>query len=344
MTQESRQLSAPRDCTFSEGDWIILSRHWFPIALAAQVGDRPVAVRLLDIDLVIFRSEGRLVVARDLCPHRGMRLSCGWVDHGQIVCPYHGLHFDADGRCTSIPSRPEARLSARLSLTTLACIERFGLIWCTLSAEAEQLPSFEAWHNQGFQQIVCDPIDIAGSSGRQLEGFLDVAHFAWAHTGTFGSRANPVVPEYTVENTDSGLRIVYVSDVSNYGADQHQRAPADFQWRRTFQVFPPFCASLVVDYPQDKQLWILNAASPMSARQTRLFCPIARNFDLDIPAQAVREWNHRVFNEDRVLVENQKPEDLPLDLSLEISIPADRTSVAYRRLLKHMGLSLVYAG
>ena len=46
----------------------------------------------------------------------------------------------------------------------------------------------------------------------------------------------------------------------------------------------------------------------------------------------------------RVLVENQKPEDLPLDLSLEISIPADRISVAYRRLLKHMGLSLVYAG
>jgi len=31
-------------------------------------------------------------------------------------------------------------------------------------------------------------------------------------------------------------------------------------------------------------------------------------------------------------------------MSLEVSIPADRTSVAYRRLLKAMGLSLVYAG
>jgi phenylpropionate dioxygenase-like ring-hydroxylating dioxygenase large terminal subunit len=344
MTQERKQISPPRDCTFNEGDWSILSRHWFPIAVATQVTDRPVAARLLDIELVIFRSEGRLVVARDLCPHRGMRLSCGWVEQGQIVCPYHGLHFDADGRCTSIPSQPEARLSARLSLTALPCIERFGLIWTTLSGETEQLPGFEAWQNPEFQQIVCDPIDIAGSSGRQLEGFLDVAHFAWAHTGTFGKRANPVVPEYTAENTDSGLRVVYVSDVSNYGADQQHRAPADFQWRRTFQVFPPFSASLVVDYPQDKQLWILNAACPISARQTRLFCPVARNFDLDISVQTVREWNHRVFNEDRILVENQKPEDLPLDLSLEISIPADRTSVAYRGLLKQMGLSLVYAG
>jgi len=344
MTQESKQISPPRDRTFGEGDWSILSRHWFPIALASEVTERPVAGRLLDIELVIFRAEGRLVVARDLCPHRGMRLSCGWVEQGQIVCPYHGLHFDADGRCTSIPSQPTARLSARLSLTTLPCLERFGLIWTTLSGETEQLPSFEAWDKPDFQQIVCEPLDIAGSSGRQLEGFLDVAHFAWAHTGTFGNRANPVVPQYSVENTDSGLRVVYVSDVSNYGTDQHHRAPADFQWRRTFQVYPPFCASLVVDYPQDKQLWILNAACPMSARRTRLFCPVARNFDLDIPVQAVREWNTRVFNEDRILVENQKPEDLPLDLSLEISIPADRTSVAYRRLLKQMGLSLVYAG
>lgn len=344
MTQERKQISFPRDCTFSEGDWNILSRHWFPIAVAAQVTDRPVAARLLDVELVIFRSAGQLVVARDLCPHRGMRLSCGWVDQGQIVCPYHGLHFAADGQCTSIPSRPEARLSARLSLTVLRCVERFGLIWSTLSGEAEQLPSFQAWHEQDFQQIVCDPIDIAGSSGRQLEGFLDVAHFAWAHTGTFGKRANPVVPEYTVEKTESGLRVVYVSDVSNYGTDRQHRAPVDFQWRRTFEVFPPFSASLVVDYPQNKQLWILNAASPMSARQTRLFCPVARNFDLDISVQAVREWNTQVFNEDRILIENQKPEDLPLDLSLEISIPADRTSVAYRRLLKQSGLSLVYAG
>jgi phenylpropionate dioxygenase-like ring-hydroxylating dioxygenase large terminal subunit len=344
MTQERKQISRPRDCTFDASDWDILSCHWFPIALMTEVTDRPVAARLLDVELVLFRSEGALVVARDLCPHRGMRLSCGWVDQGQLICPYHGLHFAADGRCTSIPSRPEARLSARLSLTVLPCLERFGLIWTTLAGEAEQLPSFEAWHNKEFQQIVCDPIDIAGSSGRQLEGFLDVAHFAWAHTGTFGERANPVVPEYTVERTDSGLRVVYVSDVSNYGADQYHRAPANFQWRRTFQVFPPFSASLIVDYPQDKQLWILNAACPISARQTRLFCPLARNFDLDIPAQAVREWNYRVFNEDRMLVENQKPEDLPLDFGSEVSIPADRTSVEYRRLLRQIGLSLIYAG
>ena len=346
MTGDKRlaSIAVPRDCTFGESDWNILSGHWFPIAVASDLRDSPVQARLLDIDLVLFRSNGRLVVARDLCPHRGMLLSRGWVAEGQIICPYHGLHFDGDGRCTSIPSRPDARLSDRLSLTILPCLERHGLVWSTLAGEKAQLPSFAAWDDDAFQKIVCSPIDIAGSSGRQLEGFLDVAHFAWAHTGTFGNRANPVVPEYSVEKTESGLRVHYLSNVSNYGPNQRHLAPPDFMWRRTFEVFPPFSARLVIDYPHGKQLWILKAACPVSARQTRLFCPIAQNYDPGASVEAIREFNHRVFDEDRTLVENQKPEDLPLDFSSEISIPADRTSVAYRRLLKQMGLSLLYAG
>jgi phenylpropionate dioxygenase-like ring-hydroxylating dioxygenase large terminal subunit len=53
----------------------------------------------------------------------------------------------------------------------------------------------------------------------------------------------------------------------------------------------------------------LNAASPVSARQTRLFCPIARNFDQETSIEAVRAFNLKVFEEDRALVEAQRPED-----------------------------------
>ena len=337
-------IARPRDCTFAASDWDILAQCWFPIAVAAELPAAPIQARLLDVDLVVFHSHEKVVVARDLCPHRGMLLSRGWVDDGQIICPYHGLHFSGDGRCTSIPSRPDARISDRLSLTVVPSVERFGLIWATLAGEDVRLPRFEAWDQDDFQNIVCRPIAIAGSTGRQIEGFLDVAHFAWAHTGTFGNRANPVVPEYTVDRREHGLTVNYLSNVSNYGPDQSHRAPADFVWRRTFDVFPPFTARLIIDYPDHKQLWILNAACPVSARHTRLFCPIARNFDKETSVEALREFNDKVFNEDRVLVESQKPEDLPLDLGSEISIPADRTSVEYRRLLKQMNLSLVYSG
>lgn len=337
-------LGYPKGCTFLEGDWTRLSQHWFPVAVAADVQDAPAPARLLDIELVLFRGPGGVTVAGDLCPHRGMLLSRGSVVGGQIVCPYHGLHFAGDGRCTAIPSQPDAVIPERLSLQVFPSIERYGLIWTSLAGAAPDLPAFEAWDDPAFQQIVCPVIDIAGAPGRQVEGFLDVSHFAWAHAATFGDPENPVVPDYTVQRTERGLRAEYVSNVSNYGPDLRHLAPDGFLWRRTFEVFPPFCARLVVDFPHDGQLWILNAASPISARQTRLFCPIARNVDLETPVEAVRAFNLRVFNEDRVLVESQRPIDLPLDGGSEVHIAADRSSVAYRRLLKQMGLTLAYAG
>jgi vanillate O-demethylase monooxygenase subunit len=337
-------IAPPRNCTFDAKDWDILSRHWYPVAVSTDLTQRPLAARLLDVDLVVFRLDGQAVVALDRCPHRGVMLSTGWIDNGQLICPYHGLHFNAQGRCTAIPSQPGARIPNRLSLTVFPSVERYGLVWASLAGTEPQLPQFEAWDDPEYQQIVCPTLDIAGSAGRQIEGFIDVAHFAWAHTGTFGDRNNPVVPDYSVEETANGCRVEYLSNVSNFAPDQRHRAPSDFVWRRAFEVFPPFAARLTVFYPEGRQLWILNAASPLSARQTRLFCPLARNFDKETSIEALRAFNLKVFNEDRALIEAQRPEDLPLNLALEMHIAADRTSIAYRRILKRMELSLAYTG
>ncbi len=40
--------------------------------------------------------------------------------------------------------------------------------------------------NEQHQSDISPPyVDIGGSSGRQLEGFIDVAHFAWVHHESF---------------------------------------------------------------------------------------------------------------------------------------------------------------
>jgi phenylpropionate dioxygenase-like ring-hydroxylating dioxygenase large terminal subunit len=101
---------------------------------------------------------------------------------------------------------------------------------------------------------------------------------------------------------------------------------------------------LTVHFPNGGLLHIMNAASPVSARKTSLFVPIARNFDKDGPLEPVYEFNAQIFAEDKELIERQHPEDLPLDMQMEAHFAADRSSVAYRRLLKKMGLSLVYPG
>jgi len=137
--------------------------------------------------------------------------------------------------------------------------------------------------------------------------------------------------------TDYGFSVDYWSTVGNYPASAAHKAPEGFSWLRHFEMFLPFTATLTIHFPQTARLVIMNAASPVSARKTRMFSPIARNFDLHVPVEDVHAFNLKVFEEDRLMVENQRPERLPLDLTLEAHILADRSSIAYRRGLKKRG-------
>lgn len=65
------------------------------------------------------------MVARDVCPHRGVPLTLGFHDEHGIICPYHGLRFGEDGRCNRIPSSPDQPVPAKLNLINYAVEERF---------------------------------------------------------------------------------------------------------------------------------------------------------------------------------------------------------------------------
>jgi phenylpropionate dioxygenase-like ring-hydroxylating dioxygenase large terminal subunit len=334
----------PRNCSFDPDDWLKLAAHWYPVALSRDVSSRPVAAKLLDAPLVAYRLEEQVIVADDLCPHRGVPLSMGSMDAQGIVCAYHGLRYGKDGRCNRIPAQPQGIIPARLNLRTYPVIERYGLIWTSLRPSADPrdegagVPQMPHWDEPDFQQITCPSLDIFGFAGRQLEGFLDVAHFGFVHQDTFGDPDNTLVPPYHTRATKTGFEAEYVSSVGNYpiGVDRGQPG---FEWLRHFRVHVPFTATLEIHFPKDGRLVIMNAASPVSARVTRLFAPIARNFDKDLPVQDVYDFNQRVFEEDKAIVEAQKPENLPLNLTLEAHITADRSSVAYRRALRDMGFS-----
>ncbi len=330
----------PRECTFSESDWRALAPYWYPVAFAHEVGAQPVAVRLLDERVVVYRlSDGKVFAARDICLHRGVPLSMGHVEGDEIICKYHGLRYDRSGQCVCIPAHPKGAISPRLHLTTYGAREAYGLIWVRLVDDGEEnFPDFSEWNDPEFIQVLPESVMLAASAGRQVEGFLDVAHFAFIHTSSFGEADNAVVPDYPVEKTASGFVADYISSVSNYAHGFKHLAAADFPWRRRFQVWFPFTAKLTIYFPNDGRLNILNTASPISARKTRMFAPICRNFDRDAPLQATLDFNSMVFAEDKAVVENQYPEDLPIDLHAEAHFPADRSSITYRKGLAARGL------
>lgn len=127
----------PRNCTFAESDWRILASFWHPVAYVHEIVDKPVKARLLDVDLVLYRTSEGVSVAKDICPHRGTRLSGGWVEDGTLVCPMHGLCFDHSGACIKVPSisDPNARIPPKLRLMSVLTEVRYGIVFVCLSGE-----------------------------------------------------------------------------------------------------------------------------------------------------------------------------------------------------------------
>ena len=334
----------PRDCTFSESDWRALAPFWYPVAFSHEIRNQPYAATLLDERVVIYRlSDGSISAARDICYHRGVPMSMGRVEGDEIVCKYHGLRYDRNGKCTCIPAHPNGAISPRLKLDMYSVQEQYGLVWVRLVDDGPRsLPEMPEWYDPDYITVLPESMKIQAAAGRQIEGFLDVSHFSFVHEESFGEPDNAVVPDYPIAKTSTGFVADYISTVSNYSHEYKHLNPPGFLWHRKCQVYLPFTAKLTVFFPNDGQLHIMNAASPVSARKTRLFVPICRNFDKESPVQATLDFNHQVFAEDIAIVERQFPEDLPIDLHAEAHFPADRSSITYRKGLAGLGLGRAY--
>jgi phenylpropionate dioxygenase-like ring-hydroxylating dioxygenase large terminal subunit len=105
---------------------------WYPICRSDAVGDLPLGLVRLGLDVVVWRDAGsKIHVHEDRCLHRGAKLSLGRVVDGNLRCAYHGWCYDAKGQCVTIPTSKaaESRLAPRLALYSYETQERAGLVW-----------------------------------------------------------------------------------------------------------------------------------------------------------------------------------------------------------------------
>lgn len=118
----------PTHHTFDPENWLRLAHCWRPVVRICDITGASVKVTLLDKQLVIYRVKGQVMVARNVCPHRGMPLTLGFHEEENTVCPYHGLRFGGDGHYNHIPSSPGQPIPTKLHLTNFTVEERHGLI------------------------------------------------------------------------------------------------------------------------------------------------------------------------------------------------------------------------
>ncbi|TMC08605.1 MAG: aromatic ring-hydroxylating dioxygenase subunit alpha [Chloroflexi bacterium] len=286
----------------------VLVDDWHVVARSADVVEgRAAGVRLLDEDLVLWRAGGRVLAWRDLCVHRGARLSLGTVHDGTLACAYHGWTYDPDGRCVRFPAHPDQSPPATARATTYRAVERFGWVWVSLG-------------------------DPGAGAPRVIENFLDVTHFPFVHQGLLGDPAHPEVGDYTAEIGPDG---VTARDITVWQPDPDgmgRGASVTY----TYRVPRPLTAAFVKT-SAGPQFAMYFTVAPAGERESVAWMYVAMDYG-DQTDEEVRRFQDEIIGQDIPVVESQRPELLPLDLQAELHLRSDRTAIAYRRWLARLGV------
>ncbi|MCU1396318.1 MAG: Rieske (2Fe-2S) iron-sulfur domain protein [Ilumatobacteraceae bacterium] len=316
-----------------------LRSAWHPVALCDEITTEPTQVWLLGEPWVVVRATpGAAPIALvDRCPHRLAPLSAGRVlADGTLQCGYHGWRFGADGGCTLIPALgagatlpPRARVQAAAGVAEVA-----GMVWLAPEEPRTVLPDVSLV-DDSFVLGQLSPVSTPGSAGAMLDNFLDVAHFPFVHAGTFATDESDQVDEYDITRTDEGFIAVTEHSFANHedpGVAAGFR-PLVQRRRMTYTYTGPFTATLRLDYVDAGGTnLIVFAIQPERDGHCRVYTSIYRD-DIapeDMPGAVAFE--ERVLAEDLV-IQHRMPPSLPLDLTAEVHIKADKVTIELRRVL-----------
>lgn len=307
---------------------------WFALATEFEVRNGPIGRTLLGRKLVLFEdSAGEVQVADDRCPHREAPLSAGRMEGGLLVCPYHGWSFGEGGKCVHIPSAdPSMPVPRNGHLTRHRAQVRYGLVWVCLGDDPHELPEISQDADPAFRRINNPVEHWRASAVRMTDNFLDIAHFPWVHTGTFGSRQRTQVGRISLESLDDGF-YGYRYDVeaeNPAGAQIVSGQHSDTVFRQMTTGFVlPFTVRSTITYETGLHHVILLLSAPMDDVNSHFTFVVWRNDDFRVSAEEAIAFDRQIGAEDKVMLE-QIPGVLPLEPRGVASTQSDKASTAWR--------------
>lgn len=312
---------------------------WYPMATSAELADKPLRVRALTQDFVVFRdAEGKAHCLSNTCTHRGGSLAAGKVVGGNVQCPYHGWQFNGTGECKLIPSLGiKASIPGRTRIDAYPVEERYGLVFAFLGdlPEAERPPILEVkeWDQPGWRSTL-QHFEIKGYYERSIENGIDPAHNEYVHDthGFSGQRENEYkVGEMRMEESAWGRGFWHTFQAPPLQGDLKKYRPgegtleAGTGYHGTNQVWTfihPGPNFLIHQYLFER---------PIDEETTYLYLVCERNFALEEKSDAyVIERNQYVANQDVRIICSLHPVITPESNTKEFLVPADKCILLYR--------------
>ena len=295
---------------------------WTPVCMSTELRpNRPLSVQVAGIKIVLFRgADGSPVALLDRCPHRGVALSLGKVQHGCIECPFHGWRFDKNGDAVHVPWNPDAK-TAKLRGVSLAARELAGQIW--IYTAPDTTPTEEP---AVAEELLSAQVHISGGAlnwnchwTRAMENMLDWPHLPFIHRKTIG-RGMMKRPDSRMDIHLEDRPWGQHSTISIDG--EKQQGALDLRWPNRMNVYIS---------PPGKLLVMQVACVPIDDLRTRMILTTARSFlRFRILDPIFHRMNLRIAGEDKAVVESSFPAETP-PAGDERSVRTDEMTLHFRK-------------
>jgi vanillate O-demethylase monooxygenase subunit len=263
---------------------------WYVGATSGEVTNVPVGRRLLDTDIVLWRSASGAVHAfEDRCAHRAFPLSRGRVDGDRLICAYHGCTYGADGSCEHVPTQAEVPVGMRVRSFPILEISPYVWIWPGSPAAASAArPPRTQWLSDPEWSTFADTWRLSANYMMIHENYLDFTYAPMVHPREVPPEVDrlPVFDEVEVTETTVGYsRTIASASLAEWeaeatGLDRAQRYP-----RREGGTFASPAMHI--------QRWEINAGdrtyahirthalTPETPTSTHVFMQASRNYAVD---------------------------------------------------------------
>lgn len=332
---------------------------WYASAWSAELGRELQPRTICNIPMVQYRRlDGAPVVLEDACWHRLLPLSMGKLEGDDVECGYHGLVFNASGKCIHMPDGQEP--PPRACVRTFPVIERHGLIWIwpgdAALADADKVPDLH-WADHPDWACEGSMLEFECDYRLVVDNLLDLTHEAYVHTASIGHKAITTAP-FSVSKGDRHVSVerwMNGVDAPPFLAKQLLLArelssvPKVDRWQLIrFEapstividvgVAPVGTGALEGDRSSGISGRVINAITPSTAGKTYYFFAYARDFlihDPELTAE-LKASNIKIFSEDKEILERQQESMNLLAGRRLVDLKIDRGSVHARQLIKSM--------
>ncbi len=352
-TERQRKIARKTAESLADHNTPFIRNAWYVIAKADEVSREPIARRVHDTSIVLYRTtDGSPKAFQDRCCHRSFPLSASKVEGDNIRCGYHGLLYDSSGKCIEVPMQDKA--PANIRLKAYAVIEKGAFIWVWMGnqdeADESTLPHQE-WMDHPEWDMYIGYLHVNGSYVHMHENLLDLSHLSFLHETTFGT------PEYAkapIEATIDGDHIevwrrvecelppIYAKPLGWEGM-KVLRSSGSRYVSPGLHINTGILKNLELSIEQQNPIPTVKVAqllTPESRHSTHYWFALARNFALNDKRidEFMLSQQTAAFSEDAFAIESiARFQQSDADPEFyEIHIPTDKTGVAMRRHLKSL--------